>query len=144
MNIINTFMELDNLNNFNSLRESLEYFEIGNHITDHYVFPSAQAKYDCILDIKSRYKPFEMVDQNDLDQTAAKFGGKLTESKKTLIESFDDTMLEIEGFAYHIVDTFEDDGYEGYEVVYAKDGVVLDAQMDLKVLYNYLIAALYN
>jgi hypothetical protein len=103
--------------------ESLDFFEIGNHITDHYIFPSAKAKYDCILDIKSRYSIHDTIDQDDLDTTAAKFGGKLTENKKALVESFDDTMLEIDGFTYHIVDTFSDDGYEGHEVVYAKNGI---------------------
>lgn len=41
---------------------------------------------------------------------------------KRMIESWETEFLAIDGFTYHIEDTFEDEGYIGYEVVYSKDG----------------------
>ena len=45
-------------------------------------------------------------------------------SRCKLKESADQAQnfLAIEGFEYSIEDTFEDEGYTGYEVIYSKDG----------------------
>ena len=65
-----------------SVAESMDFFGIGDHVTDHCEFPNASAKYACIMDLKNQYYSDmnHVFSDEEVQQMVAKHGGRIVES----------------------------------------------------------------